>query len=431
MRVVVAIFEQLVPISGGGTPRTSHIVRSLVRRGHQVYVAAAFAVPASQARQELGCTEVLPLPHVSRLDRRKMFKYLFVYPWNILRLAWYIARVRPDCVVSHNSVAGFGALLGKRLYRACVTVLDLTDLLFEYLDSYSKRWIQAVSGLGRALERHAIRRSDHIVTISRAMRDILVSDHGIVSTKVDIVHDGVDSAVFRPQDATAIRRRVAPWAKHICVLHGVIDPQDGPEVLAEAAPLVLSRFPDTAFWWVGDGAAVPKLRARAEELNLGDRFFFSGWVSQKEVTGYINASDLGIVVLPDVLSARGRVTLKEFEYWACGKAAVLPRLPALQEIIPEGEASLFFQPGDSVDLADKICLLLSDDERRTRMGESGQRLVLEHFEWRVLTDKLAEFCEGYADQRSAGGEAGTPSPKRWRDSASRFGGAGRFSGGAG
>jgi glycosyltransferase involved in cell wall biosynthesis len=406
MRVVVAIFEQLVPISGGGTPRTSHIVRSLARRGHKVYVAAAFAVPAGQAREELGCTDVLPLPHVSRLDRRKMFKYVFVYPWNILRLAWYIGRVRPDCVVSHNSVAGFGALLGKRLHRDCVAVLDLTDLLFEYLESYSTRWIQIVLGLGRVLERHAIRSSDRIVTISRAMLGILVSNHGIATTKVDIVHDGVDSAVFQPQDATAIRRQGAPWAKHICILHGVIDPQDGPEVLAEAAPMVLSKFPDTAFWWVGDGAAVPKLRARAEELNLGEHFFFSGWVSQKEVTGYINASDLGIVVLPDVLSARGRVTLKEFEYWACGKAAVLPRLPALEEIIPAGEASLFFQPGDSVDLADKICLLLGDDQRRTRMGESGLRLVLEHFEWRVLTDQLAELCEGYVNERLPRSEAG-------------------------
>jgi glycosyltransferase involved in cell wall biosynthesis len=401
MRVVIAIFEQLVPISGGGTPRTSHIVRALVRRGHQVYVAAAFAVPADQARQELGCADVLPLPHVSRLDRRKMLKYLFVYPWNILCLAWYIGRVRPECVISHNTVAGFGALLGQRLHRASVTVLDLTDLLFEYLESYTKRWIQAVSGLGRALERYTIRHSEHIITISQAMRDILVKDHGRTAAAVDIVHDGVDSQVFYPQDAAAIRHDISSWAQHICILHGVIDPQDGPEVLAEAAPLVLSRFPDTAFWWVGDGAAVPWLRARAEELKLGGHFFFSGWVAQKQVSGYINASDLGIVVLPDVLSARGRVTLKEFEYWACGKAAVLPRLPALEEIIPEGEASLFFRPGDAADLADKICTLLGDEERRTAMGQRGRRLVLERFEWSVLTDTLAGLCEGYVVQPRA------------------------------
>jgi glycosyltransferase involved in cell wall biosynthesis len=101
------------------------------------------------------------------------------------------------------------------------------------------------------------------------------------------------------------------------------------------------------------------------------------------------------------------VTLKEFEYWACGKPAVLPRLPALQEIIPEGEASLFFRPGDAHDLADKICSLLAHDGRREEMGEAGRRMVVERFEWRVLTEELARLCEQYAAHahRTLGGSA--------------------------
>ncbi len=405
MRVVVAIFEQLIPISGGGTPRTCHIVRSLVQRGDEVYVAASYGLPAEEARERLGCTGVLSLPHVSRLDRRKMLKYLFVYPWNIVRLALYVGRVKPDAVVSHNTVAGFGALLGKRLHRSAVTVLDLTDLLFEYLESYGRRWIRWLLGIGRAIEQYTVRESDHIVTISKAMRDILVEDYQIDGPSVDIVHDGVDCTVFYPQDSSALRQQVSPWARHVCILHGVIDPQDGPEVLVEAAPMVLERFPDTAFWWVGDGSAVPGLQARAAELRLGEHFYFSGWVTQDQVTQYINSSDLGIVVLPDILSARGRVTLKEFEYWGCAKAAVLPRLPALQEIIPEGEASVFFTPGDADDLAAKICMLLEDDARRSEMGQRGRQMVMERFEWRVLTQELAQLCEGFVAEyrRSSGG----------------------------
>jgi glycosyltransferase involved in cell wall biosynthesis len=401
MKVVVAIFEQLVPISGGGTPRTWHIVRSLVRRGHRVYVAAAYGVEPDAARRELGCAGVLALPHVSRLDPRKMLKYLFVYPWNILRLALYIRHVKPDVVVSHNTVAGFGALVGKRLRSSAVAMLDLTDLLFEYLESYSNRWIRWVLGLGRALETYTIRHSDRIVTISKAMRDILVHDYAVNESRVDIVHDGVDCGVFHPHEASSLRKQLAPWARHVCILHGVIDPQDGPELLVEAAPKVLSNFPETAFWWIGDGSAVPGLRSRAKQLGLSEHFFFSGWVSQGDVTDYISASDLGIVVLPDILSARGRVTLKEFEYWACGKPAVLPRLPALQEIIPEGRASLFFTPGDAADLAEKICTLLADDQRREEMGQDGRQMVADHFEWHVLTDELAQLCESHAGQETA------------------------------
>ena len=52
---------------------------------------------------------------------------------------------------------------------------------------------------------------------------------------VDIVHDGVDCTLFCPSDGTNLRKEVSPWAEHVCIIHGVIDPQDGPEVLVDAA----------------------------------------------------------------------------------------------------------------------------------------------------------------------------------------------------
>jgi len=409
MRVVVAIFEQLVPISGGGTPRTWHIVRALSLRGHKVHVAAAFAVDAQTARSQLSCEEVLQLAHVSRLDRRKMLKYLLVYPWNILRLALYIRRVQPDAVVSHNTVAGFGALLGRAMSPRTLTVLDLTDLLFEYLESYNKVWMRLVLSLGRAIERRTIRNSQRIITISEAMRTILVENHHVDATKVDIIHDGVDCSLFEPRAADSVRRHISPQTEHICILHGVIDPQDDPGTLVEAAPQVLAQFPSTAFWWIGDGAAVPELKQRAAELGLTGHFYFSGWVQQDQVRDYINASDVGIVVLPDILSARGRVTLKEFEYWACAKPAVLPRLPALQEIVPDGVASLFFAAGNPSDLAKAICAMLADDEQREQMGRNGREMVLERFDWPVLAEQLVRLCEGYVSAVHAGPVVEAPS----------------------
>jgi len=380
----------------------AHRARAGAARPHGLR-GGAFGVPAPKARDQLQCADVLPLPHVSRLDRRKMFKYLFVYPWSILRLALYVRQVKPDVVISHNTVAGFGALLGRALHRRTQTVLDLTDLLFEYIESYGRGWMSPVSGIGRALERYTIRHSDHVITISKAMSGILVKNYGLNPERVHVVHDGVDCERFQEHEETGLRQDISPWARHVCVLHGVIDPQDGPELLVEAMPLVLARFPKTAFWWVGDGSAVPGIQSRARALGVLDKCYFSGWVSQQEVIRYINASDLGLVVLPDILSARGRVTLKEFEYWACGKAAILPRLPALQEIVPEGEASLFYAPGDARDLADKICALLADDERRRALGQQGRRMVLEHFEWRVLAEELTRVCENWVT--NAGGIA--------------------------
>ncbi len=395
MKALIVIFEELVPISGGGTPRTFNIVRSLAERGHDLYVAASLGVNEAEAMHELGAAGVMSLAGVSRMDPRKMRKYALTYPVNILRVAAYAWRLGPDVIVTHNTAAGFAALLGKLLRPKAVTVCDLTDLLFEYLDDYKGGWLRLAAAGGRWMERTSVRRSDRIITISGAMREILVRTYGAHIDRVDIVHDGVDTRIFYHQDATDLRARYAPDADHVLIFHGVIDPQDGPELLVKAAPAILAQHPRTCFWMVGDGTAVPDLKARAEAAGLSDRFYFSGWVLQADVARYISASDLGSVILPDVLSARGRVTLKEFEYWACGVPAVLPRLPALQEVVGDEAASLFYTPGDAADFAAKVNELLADEERRREMGRLGQQRVAEKFEWRALTGEIARLCEEY------------------------------------
>jgi glycosyltransferase involved in cell wall biosynthesis len=396
MKALVVIFEELVPISGGGTPRTSNIVRALAERGHEVYVAASFGVNEAEARRELGAAGVLSLAGVSRMDPAKMRKYAVTYPLNILRVAAYAWRLGPDVILTHNTAAGFAALLGKLLRPRTITVCDLTDLLFEYLDDYEGGWLRLAAGGGRWMERTSVRRSDRIITISQAMREILTRDYGARAERVDIVHDGVDTRVFHRQEAADLRAAHAPDASHVLIFHGVIDPQDGPELLVEAAPAILAEHPETYFWMVGDGTAVPDLRARAKAAGLSERFFFSGWVQQADVARYISASDVGLVILPDVLSARGRVTLKEFEYWACGVPAILPRLPALEEVVGDEAASLFYTPGEAADLAAKVNELLTDRDRRREMGRVGQQRVAEQFEWRALTGEIARRCEAYA-----------------------------------
>jgi glycosyltransferase involved in cell wall biosynthesis len=396
VRVLVTIFEKLVPISGGGTPRISNLVKAFVAKGHEVYVASSSAARRGETIERLGCKDWLPLQGVNRLGKWKMPKYMLAFPYNILRVGGYVQRLKPDLIVSHNSIAGYGALLGKKRFsRQTLTVLDFTDLLFEYLEDYSEGgWLRAVMSGGRRLERNVIQDSDRIITISEAMKNILVQ-HGAQPEDIDVVPDGVDTGIFRPVDGQRLRTGHAPGASHVLIFHGVIDPQDDPGLLVDAARLILSKHPNVYFWLVGDGSAVPDLKKKVSVHSLENNFYFSGWVEQGEVPSYICASDIGLVVLPDVLSARGRVTLKEFEYWACAVPAILPRLPSLEEVAQEGVTALFYRPGDADDLAAKISFLLEDDGLRRRLGENGFAVVKEKFEWSKLATRFVELCEGY------------------------------------
>ena len=395
MKVLVTIFEELLPLSGGGTPRVSNIIEALIKKGHHVYVASSIGVRKEEAVEQLGCVDLAPLLKVSRLSSNKMIKYLYAHPLNIWRVARYARKVKPDLIISHNSIAGLAALWTRQSHKKCLVVLDLTDLLFEYLQDYrSGRWMRLVQFIGKRLERKVIRKSSKIITISNCMRRILLT-YGAKLDNIEVVCDGVDSRIFKRTDKKELREKFGKNFQNIVIFQGVIDPQDDPQIILDAAREVVKKHPQTMFWIIGDGTALPGLRQRVIEGKLSEYFYFSGWVRQKELARYISASDIGLVILPDILSAQGRVTLKEFEYWACGIPVVAPRLPALEEVIEERKTGFFYQPDDFESLAEKIMLLIEDKDLRKKMGQRGRELVKEKFEWQELASHYVSICQDF------------------------------------
>jgi len=395
VRVLVTIFEELVPLSGGGTPRISNIIKALTRREHEVYVASSLGVRKEDAIDEMGCVDLVPLLKVSRLSSNKMIKYLYAHPLNIWRVVKYARKIKPDLIISHNTIGGFAALLAKRSQKDCLVVLDLTDLLFEYLEDYHPGgWMRLIQLQGKRLERKSIRESDKIVTVSNSMRNILLT-YGAQPENVEVVCDGVDTKIFKRTDEGKLRSEFGKNARDIVIFQGVVDPQDNPQIILDAAKEVVKKHRQTMFCIIGGGTALPPLKQKIARDNLAGYFYFSGWVKQEEVARYISASDIGLVILPDSLSARGRVTLKEFEYWACGVPVIVPRLPALEEVVEEGKTGLFYQPGDFESLAEKITLLIENKDLRKKMGEKGMEVVKEKFEWERLTNRYVEICEDF------------------------------------
>lgn len=394
MHALVTIFEQLIPISGGGTPRVSSIIDALVRRGHQVSVAASINVDVRSAARLLKCDEIIRLKNISRLDENKMTKYFFFHPLNLSKVINGAMKARPDIIIAHNSIAGLAGLLGKK-FTGCLNVVDMTDLLFEYLPSYSEiPWLHQLQKLGEIIENKVICKAEKTITISNTMKKILIR-RGAKPQNIDVVYDGVSLDVFKPQKEAAeiLKQKHAAEDKKIVMFHGVIDPQDQPEIIVDAAKMVLKVYPRTMFWLVGEGAAIPSMKEKAKKANIEKNFFFSGWIPFKDMPNFISACDVGLVILPDIMSARIRVTLKGFEYWACEKPIVVSALPALKEIVDDGVTGLFYKAGDPANLAEKICILLGEKNLSMRMGKAGRELVEKKYGWRKLSDEFVTICE--------------------------------------
>jgi len=103
-------------------------------------------------------------------------------------------------------------------------------------------------------------------------------------------------------------------------------------------------------------------------------------------------NELDLVILPRRFSY-GTATYPRvlLEAMACGTPVLTARLPAIDEIVTDGENGFLFDAGDVVDLRQRIVELYRDRERLGEVGDRAREAAEEHAWERVLPTVLAEI----------------------------------------
>lgn len=124
---------------------------------------------------------------------------------------------------------------------------------------------------------------------------------------------------------------------------------------------------------VGDGERREELEKRVEKLNMSDRVLFLGHVSDSRLQSLYNVADIFALPSVEPSEAFGIVQLEAMAH----ETPVVNT--SLESGVPwvsvEGETGLTVPPRDSNSLATAIDRLLSDDERRRRLGVNARKRV--------------------------------------------------------
>lgn len=130
----------------------------------------------------------------------------------------------------------------------------------------------------------------------------------------------------------------------------------------------------------------PALKSRIEELHLGKKVIFTGFVEDKELAYLYNSALL--LVLPSLEEGFG---LPAMEAMACGTPVVASDRGSLPEVL--GETGRFFDPYSSVDMLNAIRSVLMNNSIREEMGRLGL-VRAKQFVWdRAARDMLSIFEE--------------------------------------
>jgi glycosyltransferase involved in cell wall biosynthesis len=156
--------------------------------------------------------------------------------------------------------------------------------------------------------------------------------------------------------------------------------------LAKAWNLIAEQEPGAKLYLLGSGSAEKVSAYLSDKAKQSVRF--AGHVSKQELLKYLQASQAA--VFPSYAETFG---LAAVEAMACGTATLFTNRGAGPEIIRDSIDGLIIDPDDVQGLADKILLVLRDEQLRSTFEQNGRERVHRQFEIGTVADRNLELYE--------------------------------------
>lgn len=272
--------------------------------------------------------------------------------WQWLGIGAVAALRRLDVV---HGLANVAPLVAPGVIR----IVTLHDLI--WLHHPEAMEPAANAGMRRIAPRSA-RAADRVITVSEAARTDLVRTLGLPANKVDVTRLGTRPSGASPALEVRERLEIGPGPLVLCVaqkrahknlarlIAAVAELEDGGVQLALVGQQTSHEH---------------DLRALAEQLGVGARVHFPGWLTEAELEGLYRASSC--FVLPSLEEGFGLPVLEAMARdvpVACSNTSSLPEVA--------GDAALLFDPTDTRDIARSIGRLLADEAFAAELVRRGR-----------------------------------------------------------
>ena len=302
-----------------------------------------------------------------------------------------------DLIHSHYWLSGLAALELRGTWS--IPVVQMFHTLAVMKNRVARSEHEAESTIRIDAEKRLLRQVDSVIAATQAEVAQIQWLYRIGTEKVVVIPPGVDTSHFYPiandeaKDFAGI-----PQEKRILLYVGRIESLKGVETLLRAISQLITKgvlraIPfglliiggDAKSSAEDDGAEMVRLREICESLGLGEVVTFLGKCDQDILHYYYSAAE--IVVVPSHYESFGLVAL---EAMACGTPVVASETGGLAFLIRDGETGFHVPAGDVDSLADRLALLLQDDDLLTRLGNQAAAYA-KGYDWAVITDQILDL----------------------------------------
>jgi glycosyltransferase involved in cell wall biosynthesis len=351
------LYSHRIQSRDGQSVHVEELIAAFRALGHEVMVVG----PGFYAKAEFGGESGLVSAIRSRLPQwfGELGELVYNVPaWWRLRRAH--RRFQPDLIYERYNLY---FLAGTLVSRRTGTPLFL-EVNAPLADERSRHGGLGLPWLAHRLEHFVWRAADRVLAVTGVLRDMIAAS-GAPRQRIEVISNGIDPTRF----ASLPPRPAAPDPVVLGFVGFVRDWHGLDTVIAGMAADPAARVELTI---VGDGPAVPALRAQAEALGIADRVRFAGLVAHEAIPAAVAGFD--IALQPRVVAYAS--PLKLFEYMAAGKPIVAPDQPNIREVLVDGATALLFHAGDPATMWLAVRRLLEDLELRARLGAAAREEIM-------------------------------------------------------
>ena len=307
--------------------------------------------------------------------------------------------MRPyDLVYVHNmpDILVTSSLMAKA--RGAKVILDMHDPMPELMSTIFGFGTDSVPvRVLRYLEKWSMARADSVLTVNTACKRIFAS-RSCSSDKIHVVMNSPDDGVFpfhRPEARPVKRSSEQPF---VIMYHGSIVERNGLDLAVEAFGKVHHKIPGAELRIYG--TATPFLEQVLNQVRnsgLHECVTYKGPKRLEDLVTEIEQCDVGII--PNQRNAFTGINTptRIFEYLSQGKPVVVPRTQGILDYF-DHTSLLFFEPGDSDELAAQIQHVALHPNEAVDIVTRGQQVYMAH-SWRSERQTLVNLVGALVSTR--------------------------------
>ncbi|MBE5805396.1 MAG: glycosyltransferase family 4 protein [Clostridiales bacterium] len=224
--------------------------------------------------------------------------------------------------------------------------------------------------------------STEVIVNSNYMKNELQRLFGLPFEKINVISNGINLNNFSGVEKDyEFRRKYAMDNEKIILYIGRLVYEKGIQHLISAMPKIINGYNDTKLIIGGKGGMYDELKEQASALGLGNKVYFTGYLSSKDVQKMYKCAD--IAVFPSTYEPFGIVAL---EAMLAGIPTVVSDIGGLNEIVDHGVNGMKSYAGNSNSIADSVLTLLYDHQLSDNIVKEAKNKVKQNFNWDKITD---------------------------------------------